>query len=110
MRLGTQTIVRKGRPGESTGKDEFGNPIPGAPGADLPIAGCSVQPGAGPEFIDNRDAVEILYTAYCPLADVTELDQIEYAGTVYEVSGQIARWEVGTRLDHLAIPLKAVSG
>ena len=111
MMLGTQTIVRKGRPGTSTGDDEFGNPIPGTPGADLPITGCSVQPGAGSEFIANRDAITTLFTVWAPEpADVIETDVVTYDGTDYEVDGQIERWNVGSLLDHKVIRLKAVAG
>lgn len=110
MRLGTQTVTRKGRPGASTGDDEYGNPIPGLPGADLPVTGCSVQPGAGSEFTDRRDALTTLFTVWAPVADVTETDVVNYAGTDYAVDGQIERWNVGTRLDHLVIRLKAVTG
>lgn len=111
MRLGTQTIVRRGRPGASPGNDDFGNPIPGTPGTDLPITGCSVQPGAGPELIVNRDALTTLWTVWAPAgADVTETDTVAYDGTDYDVDGQIERWQVGTRLDHKVIRLKAVSG
>lgn len=111
MRFGTQTIVRKGRPGESTGEDEYGNPIPGPDGADVTIAGCSVQPGAGAEVIDRRDTISTLFTVWAPEpADVTEMDVVTYDGTDYAVDGQIERWNVGTRLDHKVIRLKAVSG
>lgn len=111
MNLGTQTITRKGRPGESTTEDEYGNPIPGASGSDLPITGCSVQPGAGSEFIDRRDTLSTLYTVWAPItADVTETDDVEYAGTVYAVDGQVEVWAVGTPLDHKVIRLKAVNG
>jgi len=111
MNLVTQTIVRNGRPAESVGEDEYGNPAPGDPGSDLPIRGCSVQPGAGSEFIDRRDAVTTLYTVWAPItADVTETDDVEYAGTVYAVDGQIEVWAIGTALDHKVIRLKAVTG
>jgi len=111
MRLGKQTIVRKGRPGESTAEDEFGNAAPGATGADLTITGCSVQPGAGPEMVLNRDALTTLFTVWAPIsADVVETDTVTYAGTDYAVDGQIERWAVGSRLDHLVIRLKAVTG
>lgn len=111
MNLGIQTIVRKGRPGAPAGEDDYGNEIPGADGDDLMIRGCSVQPGAGSETFDRRDAVTTLYTVWAPLsADVTETDEVEYAGTVYAVDGQIEVWAVGTALDHKVIRLKAVSG
>jgi hypothetical protein len=111
MNLGTQTIIRKARPSASTEEDEYGNPIPGAPGDDLPIPGCSVQPGAGVEVFDRRDALTTVYTVWAPItADVIDTDQIAYAGTVYDIDGPVQRWEVGTALDHLVIRLKAVSG
>ncbi|HET8768684.1 MAG TPA: hypothetical protein VFM86_15265, partial [Pedococcus sp.] len=71
MRLGSQTIVRK-RAGASGGEDDYGNPIPGAPGS-LPIPGCSVQPGGGSELDDRREATTTLYTVWAPAdADVVE--------------------------------------
>ena len=110
MILGTQTVIRRGRPA-GTVKDEYGNDTPGAPGPDLPIAGCSVQPGAGAEFRDQREATTTLWTVWAPInADVLNTDAVAYAGTDYAVDGQVERWEVGTPLDHLVIRLKAVSG
>jgi len=109
MRLGTQTVTRLGRSGESTADDDFGNPVPGAPGADLVISGCSVQPGNGSELVDNRDAVTTLFTVWAPPSDVLETDAIRYDGTVYAVDGQIERWRVG-RMAHDVIRLKAVAG
>lgn len=111
MRLGTQSITRKGRPGEAAGEDDYGNPIPGGPGPDLVITGCSVQPGAGSEFTDRRDALTTLYSVWAPEpADVLETDTIVFDGTPYAVDGQIERWNVGTNLDHKVIRLKAVNG
>lgn len=111
MNFGTQTITRKGRAGDSTTDDEYGNPIPGAVGSDLPIPGCSVQPGAGVEVLDRRDALTTLFTVWAPItADVTETDDVEYAGTVYAVDGQVEVWAIGTALDHKVIRLKAVAG
>lgn len=110
MKLGTQTIVRQGRPGESASEDDYGNPIPGAVGADLTITGCSVQPGAGSEFIDRREALTTLYTVWAPEpADVIETDTVTFEDMAYAVDGQIERWNVGTNLDHKVIRLKAVT-
>lgn len=111
MKLGNQTIVRRGRAGSSTTEDVYGNPIPGAPGPDLPIPGCSVQPGAGAEFIDRRDTIQTLFTVWAPeTADVVETDVIAFDGVDYAVDGQVERWNVGTRLDHKVIRLRAVNG
>jgi len=108
MRLGRQTITRR-RAGSSTGEDDYGNPVPGAPD-ELVIRGCSVQPGAGAEFVDRREAVTTLYTVWAPVAaDVIETDTILFEGVEYAVDGQVAKWAGGTRLDHKVIRLKAVS-
>lgn len=109
MRLGTQTVTRKGRPGESTAEDDYGNPIPGAAGADLVVTGCSVQPGAGTELLDRRESITTIWTVWAPPADIVETDTVAYDGTDYAVDGQIERWRTGN-LPHDVIRLKAVAG
>jgi hypothetical protein len=108
MRLGTQTVTRK-RAGATT--DGYGNEVPDwGTTDDLPIAGCSVQPGGGSEFYDDRTATTIMWTVFSPVADVVDTDRIAYNGTDYEIDGAIGDWRVGTRLDHLEIRLKKVGG
>lgn len=108
MNLGTQTITIK-RPSDG-GEDEYHNPIPGAPVSTV-VQGCSVQPAAGSEYVDDRSATTITYVAYVPIeADVTETDTIGYLGRDYAIDGPVQRWAVGTPLDHLVLLLKRSEG
>lgn len=109
MRLGTQTItVLVGTPAE----DELHNKIltwqtPGR--TDIP--GCSVQPGGGGVNESDREATTTIYTVWAPpTAVVSDINRVEYAGTPYAVDGPAERWNVGTRLDHIVIRLRAASG
>lgn len=109
MIFGTQSIERV-RGKDTT--DEYGAKTldfeAGDRPADVTITGVSVQPGGGSEILDGRDQITTLYTVWAPLtADVTDVDRIRYAGTVYAIDGPVERWEVGTALDHLVIKLKA---
>lgn len=109
MRLGNQSVTRL-RPSSTT--DDYGNTVAdwSAP-VTLTIVGCSVQPGGGSDQFDNREAITTLYSVWAPLtADVVDTDRIEFAGTVYDIDGNIELWAVGTPLDHKVIRLKAVSG
>jgi len=111
MRLGVQS-VRILRAGAST-EDEYHNEIPGSPTAH-DVAGCSVQPGPGPEYLLDRSATTTVWTVWAPLdADVTDDDSVEYpvgSGKVYEIDGSVERWEVGDALDHLMIRLRKAQG
>lgn len=116
MILGTQKI-RVWR-ATSGGEDEYHNPIPGPP-ASHDVEGCSVQPGAGTEYVIDRSATTTVYTVWAPIdADVLDDDEIErepfaadYASAKpYEIDGPVGRWAVGTPLDHLTVPLKKTQG
>lgn len=75
------------------------------------VRGCSVQPGVGGQDVTNREAVTTLYTAWLPLTTlVSDTNRIGYSGTIYDIDGQVERWEVGDALDHLVVRLKAVTG
>lgn len=96
------------RVGESSGKDDYGNDTAGAD-VEFTVTGCSVQPGAGGEFDDQREATTTLFTVWAPLDPrVFDTDRIRYDGTVYAVDGQVARWDFTP--GHQVIRLKAVSG
>ena len=108
MRLGNQsvTVVRPGAPAE----DEYHNEIPGEASRHV-IDGCSVQPGTGGVFLDRREATTTVYTVFAPKgADVRDTDRVEYAGVEYDVDGSVQRWDVGSALDHVVVPLKSVRG
>jgi len=76
------------------------------------IPGWSVQPGATDELLAGRDATLIQWTAYGPgTADVLGSDRIQFAGTVYEIDGEPARWPSPTgALDHVVLLLKTWEG
>lgn len=117
MRLGTQSI-RVWRAGAPT-EDEYHNQIPGDPTGVL-VDGCSVQPGAGAEYVLDRSATTTAWTVWAPIAaDVRDDDEIEYPAAPtaayetakrYPIKGPVDRWEVGTPLDHLVIRLERTQG
>lgn len=108
MMLGTQTVT-VWRPGPPT-EDELHNEIPGDPEPHT-IAGCSVQPGAGSEYVIDRSSTTTVYTVWAPAsADVLDDDRVEFAGVRYYIDGPVQRWAVGTTLDHLVIPLRSTKG
>lgn len=77
---------------------------------DRDETGCSVQPAVGSENRINRDAITTIYVVYAPAtADVLDTDRVEVFGTDYDIDGPVRRFLTGV-LDHLEIPLKAVSG
>lgn len=102
-------VLRAGTPTE----DEYHNEIPG-PAVSHDVAGCSVQPGPGAEYLLDRSATTTVWTVWAPLdADVLDDDSVEYpvgSGKVYEIDGSVERWEVGDPLDHLVIRLKKGQG
>lgn len=109
MKLGTQTVTLI-RGGASSGEDDYGNPIAGA-NSELVLTGCSVQPGAGSEVFDRRDAITTLYTVWAPTTPpVLDTDAVRFEGTVYDLDGPPERWNVGSRLDHQVLRLKKVGG
>lgn len=108
MRLGNQsvTVIRAGSPTE----DEYHNEIPGPPSRHV-IDGCSVQPGTGGVYLDRREATTTVYTVFAPKgSDVLDIDRVEYDGVEYDVDGSVMRWDVGSALDHVVVPLKKVTG
>lgn len=73
---------------------------------DLPIAGCSVQPGAPDEETANRESITVRWTVYAPpAADVTGLDGVRWQGTIYQVEGDPQRWPDFGGLGHQVILL-----
>lgn len=111
MRFGPHTIVRLRA---QTAFDPYSGE-PGAPDWNLPpdelsIPGCSVQPGPPKDqLLERRDGVVVEFTAWAPIADVTEQDRIRYAGKVYSIDRTIQVWDFPP-MSHAVIPLKDVSG
>lgn len=117
MNPGGQSI-RVWRAGTPT-QDEYHNDVPGPPTGTL-VAGCSVQPGPGTEYLLDRSATTTAWTVWAPIgADIRDDDEVEYPAAaaadyatakVYEIDGQVDRWEVGDPLDHLSMRLKRSQG
>lgn len=109
MILGSQSVLVLTA---GTITDDYHNVMPDWPNAtSVAVTGCSVQPGTGGQVITDREAVTTLYTLWAPVdTPVADTSRIGYAGTVYDIDGQVERWAVGDRLDHLVIRLKAVTG
>lgn len=76
----------------------------------LLIGGCSVQPGASEEDLQNRSGTLIQWTVYAPgHPDVQEGDRVLFEGEWYAVDGRPARWP-GAAVRHTVILLKAWEG
>ena len=107
----TDSIVRL-RAGETS--DSHGNSFPDWGGAveELTITGCSVQPGATVEMLENREGTRIDLTVYAPAnADVRSSDRVRYDGEVFEVDGRPQRWKSPTgTLSHTVILLTLWEG
>lgn len=100
MSLLQRVTVTRVRAGVSMGSDGHGNPIPGAP-VLTPIPNCSMQPGAAPEVLGNRDTTGIAWTVFAAGAvDVESTDRIRLPGDSrdYEIDGEPLRWPAGLAL------------
>ncbi len=65
--------------------------------AGLVIAGWTIQPGAGPEDLDHREAVRVDWTAIGPFdADVAATDKVRLPSGDYAVIGEPERWKSPT--------------
>lgn len=79
----------------------------------LTIDACSVQPVAGDEFNQARDAITTRWKWFGqPDADVTSEDRIEFRGDVYDIDGSVLQWDdtTGSDLDYQSAVLKRVEG
>lgn len=105
----TATIVRQRA---TLADDGHGNQVPDwTSPAELPIAGCSVQPGATVEDRQNRDSVLIAFTVYVPAgSDVLATDRIRIGSAVFEIDGEPERWETGLSVDHVKLFLRRWEG
>lgn len=75
------------------------------------VAGCSVQPIAGSEAHDHRDASLAQWQVFAPLGTaVTAKNHIRFGGTEFQIVGEPLRWEVGTSVDHVAILINKWEG
>ncbi|WP_407563313.1 hypothetical protein [Streptomyces sp. 184] len=91
-----ETIVRLRR-GPSPGRDERGQPIPGAL-TETPVAGVVVvprqaAPDVGGQQQQARDTVIVGFTVYDPThADWRTTDQVRIRGAVCEITGEPGDW------------------
>lgn len=105
MRFGNQTIEILS-PGIV--EDDYHNEVEdwGDP-APVSVEGCSVQPGVGGKFYDDRAATAVLFTVWAPFsAPATPQSRVRYDGSVYAIDGQVESWPGS----HKVIRLKAVAG
>jgi len=75
--------------------EDHGTQVPdwSLPADETDMPGWSVQPGASPEVLQNRQNVTVRWTAYGPAdADVRATDGIRYQGRLYSVDGEPADW------------------
>jgi len=96
-----RVTVTRVRAAPSTGEDAHGNPILGA-AESTPIPGCSVQPGAAPETLGNRDTTGIVWTVYAHgTPDVVATDGIRLPGDdrLYEIDGEPLKWPAGLAVE-----------
>lgn len=91
--LGPHTVtVLRAAPGAV---DDYGNPVTHWESASQTnVSGCSMQPVEGDEFTTGRDTVVSRWRLYAPVrAHLTATDRVRYAGDVYEVDGEVQRWD-----------------
>ena len=70
------------------------------------VPGCSVQPAPSTEFTVDRDLFITRYQVFVPpSADVRAGDRIAWNGEVFDVDGDVLRWEFGS-LSHQVINLR----
>lgn len=87
--------VTRIRPGDPTGTDAFGKPIPG-PDVELVIDGALVAPAGSSEVLTEAGRVPIVTqtTIYFRDAwpDITAADRVRVRGVVFQVDGVPADW------------------
>lgn len=87
--------------------DDRGTQVATYPGPGVPVAGCSVQPGAATLDLQARNNAEIEWTAFVPPgAVVTRHHQVTWQGENYKIDGAPLVWTspLGD-LDHIVLPL-----
>lgn len=107
-----ETITRLRAPYKA---DRYGNPTTVRDwlvATSQTIAGCSVQPVAGTEVFDDRDAIVQRWIIYAPRGtDLLSTDRVVHKGITYEVDGDIRVWTGATgTLDNVQAILERVDG
>lgn len=88
-------------------EDEYGNPVDQwDTAAERVVEGCSVQPVQGDEATVGRETIVSRWRVYAPVdADIEATDRLRYAEAVYEVDGEVQRWDFSP-LPHLTCLLR----
>jgi hypothetical protein len=61
---------------------------------EIQVTGCSVQPVQGDEVTVGRDTVVSRWRFYAPDGtDILASDRVRFEGDVYEVDGEVQRWD-----------------
>ncbi len=91
MALGSTVIVHR----STTTTDRYGNEIPGPWVAAGSIDGCAVAPRSTSELSDGgRQGVIVGLTLFMPPgADIGPHDRVEVDGRMFEVEGDVGRWQ-----------------
>lgn len=78
-----------------TDDDDYGNPARDWDAAtESEVTGCSVQPVQGDEETVARDTVVSRWRLYAPdSTDLLASDRVRFEGDVYEVDGEVQRWD-----------------
>lgn len=109
--IASETVVRlRGVSGTDSHADAY---IDWDAPAVLSVAGCSVQPVAGDEYLLGRDSVTSRWNLWAPPeADIRSSDRIRHANVDYEIDGSVQKWTdtTGNGWDHLQMILKRVEG
>ena len=86
----TVTVLRA-----TSTEDAYGNQTPSwATATPTTIGGCSVQPVQGDEQTVGRETVVSRWRLFAPpTADVQATDRVIHDADVYEVDGEVQRWD-----------------
>lgn len=78
------------------------------PASEVPVEGCSLQPGASAELLGGRVVTSQVWTLYLPAGTlIDETCQVEDAdGILYDVDGLPGKWRVSAAA-HVVAVLKA---
>lgn len=84
-----QVVVPSWVDDRGTMRPDFDNPA-----SVTPIDGCSVQPGASSEDLQNRTANTIRWTVFIKrIVPVGDHDALMFDGVLYQLSGSAAYWK-----------------
>ncbi len=109
MNPGSDTVTRVRYADE---RDAFGDLAANVAPLEVDIPGCSVQPRATNERVDQRDTVVTLMTAFLPPgSDVTHTDQLRYRGDLYQIDAAPENWvDLHASEHHIELQLRRVEG